>query len=67
MALYDGRMRDELLDEHWWRNIASARNAVDAFREDFNAVRSHDAFDNWTPGEFALPNAATLRSQSLTS
>jgi putative transposase len=67
MESYNGRMRDELLNQHWWRNIAEARDAVDAYREDFNEVRPHSALDNRTPGDFARRYAATLSSQRLAS
>jgi putative transposase len=53
MESYNGRMRDELLNQHWWRSIAEARDAADAYRKDFNEVRPHSALDNRTPGEFA--------------
>jgi putative transposase len=64
---YNGRMRDELLNQHWWRSIAEARDAVDAHREDFNEVRPHSALDNQTPGEFARRYTATLNLQRLAS
>ena len=67
MESYNGRMRDELLNQHWWRSIAEARDAVAAYREDFNEVRPHSALDNRTPGEFARRHAATLNSQRLAS
>ena len=64
---YNGRMRDELLNQHWWRSIAEARDAIDAYREDFNEVRPHSALNNQTPGEFARRYAATLNLQRLAS
>lgn len=64
---YNGRMRDELLNQHWWRSITEARDAVQAFREDFNEVRPHSALDDQTPAEFARRYAATLNSQRLAS
>lgn len=67
MESYNGRMRDELLNQHWWRSIAEARDAVDAHRQDFNEVRPHSALDNRTPSEFARRHAATLNSQRLAS
>ena len=67
MESYNGRMRDELLNQHWWRSIAEARDAVDAYREDFNEVRPHSALDNRTPGEFARRYAAALTQQRLAS
>jgi putative transposase len=64
---YNGRMRDELLNLHWWRSVAEARDAVQTFREDFNEVRPHSALDNQTPSEFARRYAATLNPQRLAS
>ena len=58
---FDGRMRDELLNQHWWRKIDEARQAVAAHREDYNHVRPHSALGNQTPPEFA----AALRSPDL--
>jgi putative transposase len=58
---FNGRMRDELLNQHWWRTLNEAREAVGAYREDYNRVRPHSTLGNRTPEEFA----ATLRSLDL--
>jgi putative transposase len=58
---FNGRMRDELLNQHWWRTLDEAHRAVAAYREDYNRVRPHSALGNRTPEEFA----ATLRSLDL--
>jgi putative transposase len=58
---FNGRMRDELLNQHWWRTLKEARGAVAAYREDYNRVRPHSTLGNRTPEEFA----ATLRSLDL--
>jgi len=50
---YNGRMRDELLNLHWWRDVAEARAGVDAHREDYNTVRPHGALGHQTPRAFA--------------
>ena len=67
MESYNGRMRDELLNQHWWRSVAEARDAVDAYRIDFNEVRPHSALGNQTPSEFARRYAASLNPQSMAS
>ncbi len=67
MESYNGRMRDELLNQHWWRSIAEARDAVDAYRQDFNEIRPHSALDNDTPSEFARRYTETLNTQELVS
>lgn len=50
---YNGRMRDELLNQHWWRTILEAREAIACYRDDFNHVRPHSAHGQRTPAEFA--------------
>lgn len=58
---YNGRMRDELLNQHWWRTVAEARTAIEAHREDYNQVRPHSSLGDRTPAE----TAAALRSLDL--
>jgi putative transposase len=58
---FNGRMRDELLNQHWWRTLEEARRAIATYREDYNGVRPHSALGNQTPEEFA----ATLRNLDL--
>jgi putative transposase len=58
---FNGRMRDELLNQHWWRTLEEARRAVALYREDYNQVRPHSGLGNQTPAEFA----AALRSLDL--
>ena len=64
---YNGRMRDELLNLHWWRTIDEARLAVAEYREDHNRVRPHSALGYHTPHEFATNYAAPLNPRRLAS
>ena len=50
---FNGRLRDECLNEHWFTSLPAARNIVEAWRDDYNAVRPHSALGNRTPQEFA--------------
>ena len=50
---FNGRLRDECLNEHWFSTLAEARAIVEAWREDYNTVRPHSALDDLTPNEFA--------------
>lgn len=50
---YNGKMRDELLNQHWWRTLDEARGAVANYIEDYNRVRPHSTLDDRTPFEFA--------------
>lgn len=50
---FNGRFRDERLNEHWSTSLPAARHIVETWRDDYNAVRPHSALGNRTPREFA--------------
>ena len=52
---FNGRLRDECLNQHWFLSLDEARAVTEAFREDYNRVRPHGALGNRTPSEFARP------------
>ena len=50
---FNGKFRDECLNEHWFRTLAEAREIVARWRLDYNQVRPHSAIGYQTPAEFA--------------
>ena len=50
---FNGRFRDECLNQHWFVNLAQARDVVDAWRLDYNQARPHSSLGYLTPDEFA--------------
>jgi len=58
---FNGKMRDECLNEHWFGTPGEARQTIEAWRRDYNEVRPHSALGNRTPQEFTACGA-TLRS-----
>ena len=51
---FNGRFRDECLNEHWFRDIVHARKIINDWRQDYNASRPHSALNYKTPSEFAV-------------
>lgn len=51
---FNGKFRDECLNENWFVDIADARLIIESWREDYNAVRPHGSLGNLTPQEFAF-------------
>ena len=49
---FNGKVRDEFLNEHWFTSIREAQILAEAFRVDFNTVRPHSSLKNLTPEEF---------------
>ena len=50
---FNGRLRDELLNETLFRDLREAKEAVHAWRLDYNTCRPHSALGNVPPAEFA--------------
>jgi putative transposase len=50
---FNGKFRDECLNEHWFVDIQDARHVIEEWRVDFNTARPHSALGNLTPTEFA--------------
>ena len=49
---FNGKLRDECLNEHWFSTLPQARATVEAWRDDYNGVRPHSALGNLTPDQF---------------
>jgi len=50
---FNGKFRDECLNQHWFTNLQDARDKIEAWRIDYNRVRPHSSLGNLTPKEFA--------------
>ena len=51
---FNGRLRDELLNETLFSSLAEARSAITDWKEDYNNHRPHSALGNLPPAEFAM-------------
>jgi len=50
---FNGRLRDECLNEHLFTSYRHAREIISAWREDYNQHRPHTSLDGLTPSEYA--------------
>jgi putative transposase len=50
---FNGRLRDECLNDHHFTSLDDVREKVEAWRENYNRVRPHTSLDGLTPEEFA--------------
>ncbi|PEQ10597.1 hypothetical protein B2G71_21720 [Novosphingobium sp. PC22D] len=50
---FNGRLRDECLNETLFTSLAHARFVLDAWRDDYNHVRPHSKLGGRTPAEIA--------------
>ena len=59
---FNGRFRDECLNQTWFIDLRHAQSEIERWRHDYNHVRPHSSLGNFTPIEFkqSLPKF-TLR------
>jgi putative transposase len=57
---FNGRFRDECLNENWFTNLADAREKIAQWKQDYNQARPHSALGYHTPEEFATQHAAAM-------
>ena len=56
---FNGSLRDECLNVHWFETLAEARRLIEAWRIEYNESRPHMALGNIPPSEYALRAAGS--------
>ncbi len=56
---FNGRFRDECLNDHWFTSLPQARILIAAWRRDYNQHRPHSSLDYLTPAEFAAKHRSS--------
>ncbi len=49
---FNGRLRDECLNEHWFQSLPHARGIIEEWRTDYNRDRPHSSLGYLSPEEF---------------
>jgi putative transposase len=62
---FNGTLRAECLDVHWFASLAEARHLIEAWRREYNESRPHRSLGEMTPHEFARQIAASRDLSSL--
>ncbi len=50
---FNGRLRDECLNEHWFPTLLHARTSIESWRRDYNEERPKRALGGMTPAQYA--------------
>ena len=50
---FNGRVREECLNQHWFLSLEDAQAKLNGWRQDYNETRPHSALGQRTPSEFA--------------
>jgi len=56
---FNGRFRDECLNDHWFTSLPQACILIAAWRRDYNQHRPHSSLDYLTPAEFAAKHRSS--------
>ena len=54
---FNGKFRDECLNEHWFTDLSDAKRLIEAWRIDYNTFRPHSSLGDLTPEKFAARHA----------
>jgi len=49
---FNGKLRDECLNIHWFLSMDDAQEKLDRWREEYNHDRTHSSLNDLTPAEF---------------
>lgn len=55
---FNGKFRDECLNQFWFVNLREAQERIESWRVDYNQERPHSSLGYQTPAEFAAQAAA---------
>lgn len=50
---FNGKVRQECLDQHWFLSLSDAKLKLDSWRDDYNRNRPHSSIGYQSPEEFA--------------
>jgi putative transposase len=50
---FNGRLRDECLNEHWFISLAHARTQIERWRREYNEERPKKILKGMTPAAYA--------------
>ena len=51
---FNGKLRDECLNESYFTSLLDAQTTIEAWRKDYNETRPHSSLGDLTPAEYAM-------------
>ena len=62
---FNGRLRDECLNEHWFPTLLHARTEIETWRREYNEERPKKTLGGLTPAAYAQQLAAKARVSEI--
>jgi putative transposase len=57
---FNGKLRDECLNEHWFTSLKEAKMRIENWRRHYNESRPHSALGGQTPKEMAMKTGTSI-------
>ena len=64
---FNGTVREECLNQHWFLSLEDAQEKLEAWRRDYNEERPHSSLKNQTPLEYSRRSTSTQARQTETA
>lgn len=62
---FNGKLRDECLNQHWFVSLEEARRIIKLWRMDYNTTRPHSSLGYMTPEAFRLSFEKKLKNDKI--
>ena len=62
---FNGKLRDECLGMHWFKNRTEARVVIEDWRREYNEDRPHSSLGQLTPTEFARQQTSKILGRAI--
>ena len=60
IASFNGKFRDECLNQHWFGNLQEAARMIEKWRKDYNLARPHSSLGYLAPDTFRQKQELSL-------
>ena len=64
---FNGKFRDECLNEQWFQTLSQARTCIAEWRRDYNEVRPHSSLGRIPPAQFAQQHRSNFNAAANTN
>ncbi len=64
---FNGRFRDECLNEHWFTSLPHAQAIIETWRREYNDERPKKGLGGLTPAAYALQLTTRMKTAKVTA
>jgi len=65
MESFNGKLRDECLNENWFTSLEHAKKLIENWREEYNSLRPHSSLNGRTPNEVIADLIGSIEKEKI--